>query len=160
MVGGALWRSGVLALAAVLTLCGCEAVIGLNGLTDQTGGSSDGGLDATEPAPDVSETNPSDNADAALGSQPDTDGTGIDAAADATPELLESGNAGGGLPLPPTCGDANVCVVGGILSVGGEAQSSTSSDGTPITMSNPRLEPVATVCDPAGFICVTGGIEP
>ena len=75
MVGGALWRSGAVALAAVMALCGCEALLGLNDLADRTGGPSDGGLDATEPAPDVLDATASDSADAdaALWPQPDAE---------------------------------------------------------------------------------------
>jgi hypothetical protein len=92
MVGGALWRSGFLALAAVLALSGCETLLGLNDLADQIGGPSDGAADAPEAAGNVPEATPPDgsDADAALWPQPyaeaaPPDGT-VDAPADAQVE--------------------------------------------------------------------------
>jgi hypothetical protein len=72
MVGGALWRSGVLALAAVLSLSGCETLLGLSDLADQTRGPSDGALSATAAAGNVPEATQPDatDADAALWAQP------------------------------------------------------------------------------------------
>jgi hypothetical protein len=88
MVGGALWRLGVLALAAILALSGCETLLGLNGLTDRTGSPSDGSLDSTE-VPDATQPDSTD-ADAALSPQPyaeaaPPEGT-VDAPADAQVE--------------------------------------------------------------------------
>jgi len=72
MVSGSLLRSGVLALAAVIAVSGCEGLLGLNGLTDRGAGPSDGGLDASR-APSL---------------QPD-----VDAAAEATMDAPTAADA-------------------------------------------------------------------
>src|SRR5580658_1330367 len=65
MVGGALGRSRVLTLVAAMGVSGCEGLLGLNDLTARPVGPSDGGHDATKPAPDAAEASPSDSPDAA-----------------------------------------------------------------------------------------------
>jgi hypothetical protein len=71
MVGGVLSRSSVLTLTAVLALSGCETLLGLNDLADQTGGASDGAL-ATEAEGNLPEATQPDgtDADAALWPRP------------------------------------------------------------------------------------------
>jgi hypothetical protein len=68
VVGGAFCRAGVLALSAILALCGCETLLGLNDLADQTGGPPDAAAYATDAAWNVPEATQRDatDADAAL----------------------------------------------------------------------------------------------
>src|SRR5580704_18185585 len=76
MVGGVLLRLAAPALVAILALSGCETLLGLNDLADQTGGPSDGALDATGAAGNVPEATPPDGTyeDAALSPQPYAEG--------------------------------------------------------------------------------------
>ncbi len=82
-------------------------------------------------------------------------GPNTDALTDAT-----SADAAGGSTVAMACGDAGVCVVGGVLSVGQEPERATLPDGISVSVSNQRLEPVAVACDATGSTCVTGGIVP
>jgi hypothetical protein len=81
----------------------------------------------------------------------------LDAAGPDAPEIAD---AAGGPAVALACGDAGVCIVGGVLSVGREPESATLPDGTSVSVSNQRIEPVAAACDPTGWACVSGGALP
>jgi hypothetical protein len=142
-------------------LCGTDA-IPVSSLPPYPPSGATGEVDATDDGDAGSNADAS--ADVASDSPASDDGnTGesavrsLDAGGQDTADVMD---AAGGSAVARACGDAGVCVVGGVLSVGQEPGSATLPDGTSVSVSNQRLEPIAAVCDPTGSTCVMGGIVP